>query len=64
MNCLSNNNLQFLTGAAAYESGSYAVMPMCDMGEKLQLNSDIDRRVEKFRWNTPLIHFYFRTSYS
>jgi len=35
MYCLSNNNLQLLIGAAAYEIGSYAVMSVCDIGEKL-----------------------------
>jgi hypothetical protein len=47
MNCLSNNNLQLLIGAAGYEIGSYAVMSVCDIGEKLQWNNNIYRRVER-----------------
>jgi hypothetical protein len=45
MYCLSNNNLQLLMGAATYEIGSYAVMSMYDIGEKLQLNNNMDRRL-------------------
>jgi len=67
IHCLSNKNLQLLIGAAVYEIGSYVVMSLCDIGEKLQVNGNMDRRVEKFRGTTALIHFfsfYFRTSYS
>lgn len=62
MNCLSNNNLQLLIGAAAYEIGSYAVMSVCDIGQKLQLNKNIVK-VEKFRWNTALIQLILLFSY-
>jgi hypothetical protein len=56
MICLSNNNLQLLTGVAVYGIGSYAMMSMCDdIGEKLQVISNMDRRVEKLCWNTALI---------
>lgn len=57
MHCLPNNTLQLLIGAAAYEIGSYAAMSLCDFREKLQVNSNMDRRVEKFRSNTALIQF-------
>ena len=58
VHCVSNNNLQLLIEAAAYEIGSYAVMSVCEIGDKLQVNSYMDRRVEKFIWNTALIHFF------
>ena len=65
MNCLSNNNLQLLIGAAASEIGNYAIVSMCDdNGHKLQVNSSMDRRVEKFRWNTTWIHFFFKFLYN
>jgi hypothetical protein len=46
---LSNDSLQLLIGAAAYEIGNCAVMSMCDIGEKLRVNNNMDRRAEKFR---------------
>lgn len=49
MICLSTNNLQLLIGVAVYEIGSYAMMSMCDgIEEKLQVISNLDRRVKKF----------------
>ena len=48
-----------MIGAAGYEIGSYSVMSVCDIGQKLQVNSNMDRRVEIFRWNTALIKFFF-----
>lgn len=60
MNCLSNNNLQLLIGAAASEFGSYAIVSVCDdNGQKLQVNSSMDRRIVKLRWNTAWIQFFF-----
>jgi len=62
MNCLFNNKLQLLIGAAAYEIGSYAGMSGCDIGHKLQVNSNIEElRNSDGTQHKFSLFFYFHT---